>query len=110
MVPTVGNGEHSTSTKAEQQCSVPLPTASAEAPVFTNVKGGEQNSVPHIITASGVKYAVSEKASIKDDHRSTEDQEVCILLHFIVCIMYILHTYNIYIYIYIYSIYIYIYI
>ena len=50
--------------------------------------------VPHQITADGAQYAVSAKATTKDDHvnnndvnKQQEDQEVCILR------MYIWYTY-----------------
>ena len=73
-VPTDGNGQHSTSIKAERQSSVPLPTGSDDA---TKVKLEEQSSVPYIRTASGARYAISEKAAIKNNSGKKEDQEVC---------------------------------
>ena len=71
-VPTAGNGQQSTSTKAEQQSSVPLPNASGDA---TKVKIDEQSSVPYMRTASGARYALSEKSSIIKDNSG--DRQVC---------------------------------
>ena len=71
-VPTAGNGQQSTSTKAEQQSSVPLPNASGDA---TKVKIDEQSSVPYMRTASGARYALSEKSSIIKDN--SRDRQVC---------------------------------
>ena len=79
-VPTNGNRQQSISVKAERQSSVPLPTGSNDA---TKVKLDERSSVPHIRTASGARYAISEKAAINNNSDKREDQEVCILRHLI---------------------------
>ena len=73
-VPTDGSGQQSISIKAERQSSVPLPTGSDDA---TKVELDERSSVPHIRTASGARYAISEKAAIKSNSDKKEDQEVC---------------------------------
>ena len=39
------------------------------------IKANQQRSVPHISTASGLTYAVSDKAKDKSD--TIKDQEVC---------------------------------
>ena len=77
---SVPTGQHSTSIKAERQSSVPLPTGSDDA---TKIKLEEQSSVPYIRTASGARYAISEKAAIKNNSDKKEDQEVCVLMHLI---------------------------
>ena len=43
----------------------------------TPIKADQQSSVPHIKTASGVIYAVSTKASVKDSSDKMKKQEVC---------------------------------
>ena len=84
-VPTDGNRQQSISIKAEQQSSVPLPTGSDDA---TKVELDERSSVPHIRTVSGARYAISEKAAIRNKSDKKEDQEVCIFNT-----QYNLHTY-----------------
>ena len=65
----------SASAKPEQQ-----QTAAADAPVST--EADKRSSVPYMTTPSGVRYALSDKVSAKDNNHAssdtTEDQGVCI--------------------------------
>ena len=49
----------------------------ADDDINTPIKADQQSSVPHIKTASGLKYAVSNKASVKDSSDKMKKQEVC---------------------------------
>ena len=79
VVPGANNKLQSASTKTDRPSSVLQQPAAADAPVST--EADKRSSVPYMTTASGIRYALSEKVSVKDNHTSsdtTEDQGVCI--------------------------------
>ena len=76
VVPGIQDKIQAAPTKSKQQNSVPQQTA-ADA----SNKPDRSSNVPYMTTASGVKYALSDKPSVRAKHLSganQEDQGVCI--------------------------------
>ena len=95
VVPGANNNQQFAPAKPERRSSVPQQTAAVDR----STEADKRSSVPHMITASGLQYAVSDKASVKDNHASSdtmEDQGVCInILNYVISIHTYVHT-NIY--------------
>ena len=90
VVPGANDNQQFAPAKPERRSSVPQRTAAVDR----STEADKRSSVPHMITGSGLQYALSDKASVKDNHASsdtTEDQGVCInILNYAISI----HTYT----------------